>query len=649
MSSKVKGKKNEDEKPKLEDKLPPGIDDLQEVEPDIHEDINENENNEEEQIQVKEPSEVEEYLQNKLKGMNIQMNILDSISNGLGNSLNTIKSDYKDDQFSIRDVPNNENIKRILEKSEDGKNKKTIEQSIISKKNFKKLKEYKEERDKLNEKVLQLENQKNLIETNTDRSNKINESIQKEELKKMKRDLSNYNERICQLDYQIKNIIAEESKLNKNEQIKNFIDNFKRDTEIAQIKIRKYKKQHELNEKLFKENEIKYNEKREKYLLKEKKKEENLKKIVAQRIEKEKEKREKLKQTNEERKKEEEELLKKMEDNKFMNRNKNELLHNKIEKNYLKRKELMYKKGLDEYFKGKKKHYIDLSTLKSDEEIYLEQKEKKIEEIKEKYRKEKEEWEKNKSSIPEFKIKNSDKVILQTRQIFEDEKNHKKKIEELKKEKEDYAELIRYDKKPEEDERSKLLKSQRLENIKKLTEKKIVKDTLYDYKKKRILLKKRDPNKPSKYSWQLKLEEIDENNPLGTSVEIQKALIKKPRRIMLSTEFEKKKSIPNQKKDFLPEAMSKKNITEINSDNENSGNQNTNWNKLLKDKNASLFENLENVKNKADYLEQKASENEKILVVNGGFSRNPKLGKKVTNLLINSIHAKMCILDNFDS
>ena len=649
MSSKVKGKKNEDEKPKLEDKVPPGIDDIKEVEPDIHEDINENENNEEEQIKVKEPSEVEEYLQNKLKGMNIQMNILDSISNGLGNSLNTIKSDYKDDQFSIRDVPNNENIKRILEKSEDGKNKKTIEQNIISKKNFKKLKEYKEERDKLNEKVLQLENQKNLIETNTDRSNKIYESIQKEELKKMKRDLSNYNERICQLDYQIKNIIAEESKLNKNEQIKNFIDNFKRDTEIAQIKIRKYKKQHELNEKLFKENEIKYNEKREKYLLKEKKKEENLKKIVAQRIEKEKEKREKLKQTNEERKKEEEELLKKMEDNKFMNRNKNELLHNKIEKNYLKRKELMYKKGLDEYFKGKKKHYIDLSTLKSDEEVYLEKKEKKIEEIKEKYRKEKEEWEKNKSSIPEFKIKNSDKVILQTRQIFEDEKNHKKKIEELKKEKEDYAELIRYDKKPEEDERSKLLKSQRLENIKKLTEKKIVKDTLYDYKKKRILLKKRDPNKPSKYSWQLKLEEIDENNPLGTSVEIQKALIKKPRRIMLSTEFEKKKSIPNQKKDFLPEAMSKKNITEINSDNENSGNQNTNWNKLLKDKNASLFENLENVKNKADYLEQKASENEKILVVNGGFSRNPKLGKKVTNLLINSIHAKMCILDNFDS
>ena len=130
---------------------------------------------------------------------------------------------------------------------------------------------------------------------------------------------------------------------------------------------------------------------------------------------------------------------------------------------------------------------------------------------------------------------------------------------------------------------------------------------------------------------------------------IKKRLIKKIQAIAKEKMHSFKKNISNQKKDFLPEAMSTKNITEINSDNENSGNQNTNWNKLLKDKNASLFENLENVKNKADYLEQKASENEKILVVNGGFSRNPKLGKKVTNLLINSIHAKMCILDNFDS
>ena len=46
--------------------------------------------------------------------------------------------------------------------------------------------------------------------------NQIVENLMKRleglELKKMKRDLSNYNERICQLDYQIKNIIAENFK-----------------------------------------------------------------------------------------------------------------------------------------------------------------------------------------------------------------------------------------------------------------------------------------------------------------------------------------------------------------------------------------------------------------------------------------------------
>ena len=169
-------------------------------------------------------------------------------------------------------------------------------------------------------------------------------------------------------------------------------------------------------------------------------------------------------------------------------------------------------------------------------------------------------------------------------------------------------------------------------------------------KKKRILLKKRDPNKPSRYNWELKLDEIDNENPLGTSVELQKALKKKPKRIMLSTDFEKKIEIPNQKIDYLPDVINKLNAkTEINSDNENTIVTNNKWNKMIKDKNGNLQDNLENVKFQADLLEKKAVDNERVLVVNGGFSKNPKLGKKVGNLLINSIQAKMCILDTFDN
>ena len=119
---------------------------------------------------------------------------------------------------------------------------------------------------------------------------------------------------------------------------------------------------------------------------------------------------------------------------------------------------------------------------------------------------------------------------------------------------------------------------------------------------------------------------------------------------MLSTEFEKKIEIPNQKIDYLPDVINKLNVkTEINSDNENTIVTNNKWNKMIKDKNGNLQDNLENVKFQADLLEKKAVDNERVLVVNGGFSKNPKLGKKVGNLLINSIQAKMCILDTFDN
>jgi len=303
MSSKQKTTKSQEKKEKLEEKNPPQIDESNELEGDIHneshEEINENE-------KITEPSEIEKYLLNKLNKMKISNNLVNSISSNLGNSLNDVEKDIKDKQVSIRNIPNDENIKRILEKNDDGKSKKSIEQNIITKRNLKKLKEYCDEKEKLNDKLVQLENQKFFLENETEKNNnlsKIDESIQKEELKKLRRDVSNLNERICQIDYQIKNIILEESKLNKDEQIKKFLDNFKRDTEIVQIKLRKFKNQHKQNEKFFKENEEKYQKNIEKYNLREKKKEEKLKNKVKGRVKEEMEGLEKAKQKYEEIKK----------------------------------------------------------------------------------------------------------------------------------------------------------------------------------------------------------------------------------------------------------------------------------------------------------------------------------------------------------
>ena len=52
------------------------------------------------------------------------------------------------------------------------------------------------------------------------------------------------------------------------------------------------------------------------------------------------------------------------------------------------------------------------------------------------------------------------------------------------------------------------------------------------------------------------------------------------------------------------------------------------------------------MKIKADYLENKAIQNENLLRINGGVKNNISLGKKVSNLLINSIHTKLTIIDS---
>ena len=131
------------------------------------------------------------------------------------------------------------------------------------------------------------------------------------------------------------------------------------------------------------------------------------------------------------------------------------------------------------------------------------------------------------------------------------------------------------------------------------------------------------------------------------SVEINKALIKKPKRIVLSPSIDKKKIIiPEKKMDYLKEFIKKRNKTEVNSENENSEKENSKWEKIIKNKKGSIKQNLQTVKMKAEQLENLANENDKILKVNGGIEKNPELGQKISDLIIDSIHAKLSILNN---
>ena len=63
----------------------------------------------------------------------------------------------------------------------------------------------------------------------------------------------------------------------------------------------------------------------------------------------------------------------------------------------------------------------------------------------------------------------------------------------------------------------------------------------------------------------------------------------------------------------------------------------------------SFKQNIQAIKIKAGYLEQLANEKQKILKINGGIEKNPELGQKISDLLIDSIQAKLTILQSIES
>ena len=90
--------------------------------------------------------------------------------------------------------------------------------------------------------------------------------------------------------------------------------------------------------------------------------------------------------------------------------------------------------------------------------------------------------------------------------------------------------------------------------------------------------------------------------------------------------------------------MSSQNMNQENEDNVIK-NMEKKWGKTINNNKGTLMENISDIKEKISSLEKEAKMQEKLLKLNGGIGNNPKIGKKVSNLLINSIEAKLSILN----
>ena len=308
-------------------------------------------------------------------------------------------------------------------------------------------------------------------------------------------------------------------------------------------------------------------------------------------------------------------------------------------------------KALENKYKEKANNEIKVEILKhkekikensvSLEEIFdFEKKQKELElkrlaEIEEEKKKLKDQWKQTKDILPKFES-SAMQIIKQ-----EEKKNkEKKELEEFKKklkqqEIKNYGEVVNKLFLPKINQS---MKKEREDRIKNLDTKNNIQHITKKKNNGRILLKKPDPNKPSKFSWKLKLETEE---PDKLSLNNKKVNLNKNKRARSAQKREPLEKLP----DYLTE-MRMKNSDKI-SNNSQTKFRTNDWEKMLKNNKGNLLENVEKVKKKVEELENKAKMNEKLLQnKDGGIDID--LQQKVSGYLLDAIKAKLSIIENIN-
>lgn len=586
----------------------------------------------------------EDYLKDKISKMNCNEKLMTSIKKGLGDQISSVKTEIRDDNVLITQQP--KNLEKYIPKLTEEEPHLTPSENYNIKQKHKAVKELKDKQkslkndlNKLKENEALLENQGfiNLRSSKEGLStSKVDKTLNDQQLKSIQNRKDDIIYKMNQIETQINDLIASDSQLSKKEILKSYIENFERDKEIAEIRAKKYfKETKERNQRMANDiNQIIAKRKKE---IEEKKKEAEQQKdeILKKFKEQEKAIEQKRSKENESKvllvkpyiyEKPEKKASSCLFSVRYKNFQKSE--ENIIRKENKKKKELMKSIPIEE---------IQEFAKNFEEKKY--QNEKKSEENRKKLM---EDWRKAKENLPQYY--NPLYKSVTEGESSELEENKKEKIEALIKNKKNYSELVKEERKPIVSEK---LKKERMDKIFALENPKEVqvKATLVKQKNKRIILKKRDKTKPSKYKWELKLEE-DPLELLNNSENAQNNLVRKPKKINFSSSY-KRHEIPDKKIDYLKEMRTEKEKKRANSSGKDTltvEERTKKWEKAINNS-ESIIDNINSIKEKADSLEQKALKKEQILRLNGGNGNNPALNKEIANLLIDSIEAKLCVLN----
>ena len=575
----------------------------------------------------------ETYLKEKLSRIETNTNLISNIKNELNGQ---IKSVADDDNILITEIPTD--INKFIQKR--GLTNLSID--FNDKIKYKQLKALKKEKETLQNKLKKEEQNEKLLKdegflslkSGAKEETMFDKGIKEHELKTVEKKIKNLKDNIQETDDKIYAIIQQIEPMTMKEKRKLYLENFERERQIAETRAKKYFREAKNRNKRIQNDINQLMEKRKKEIEMKDKEAEKERMEIIQKF------REQEKAIEQKRSKKNIEILMKYKP--FLDKN--------LE---IKTSEYRYKKILEKY-NGQEKQFLNKAKeqrhklYNSDKYDEINEFQKKVDQKKEKDDQEREvkrkemleNWKSMKSSLPKC---NFESIAEKEQKRKEEEEKKKQQIHALRVEKVNYGDKIREKRSPEISDH---LKNQREKIIKALEEPKSaqIKYTLNKQKNKRIIIKKKDNSKPSKYKWKLKLEDS-----ASLDDEINNNLIKKPKKICLVTIPRTSSVVKEKKVDYLREIIAekeKKRVKSSEKDNEdNIKIKEEKWEKAINNNKGTFMQNINDVKDKVNSLEKEAEMQEKLLKLNGGVGNNPKIGKKVSNLLIDSIEAKLKILN----
>ena len=628
------------------------------IEIHINGEENNNANEKEEEIapnlnnikEEKNISDTTKYLKDKISKINLSRNALNGINEGIDKQLKNIESDIMEDKILMTEVPKKNNIGRILSYSLQKIPK--LQLSNFEQKNkYKTLKDLKEEKDELKNKLSKIITNEKLFEKEENHKNgvgdlpknlsNVDQNIYDSKKRLIKNKKDEIMNKIDKIDDNIKEIISSEIKSSRKERIRNYIDNFDKDKEAIELRVKKYFKEtkernkrlkNDLNKKLEKmKKEIDDNNKKEKLKKEEifKKFKEQEKLIVNKRVKKNSEKVIECKS-----------YLKKIPKENIM-----KYLFAKKEEEFKKEEQNLIDK---ENLKRKERMKINFNEINEFEKNVVSYREKFETENSERKKKLLHEWKERKNALPtNIGYSHKDFKEEQNKEI-EKEELKKQKFIELKQKRISFGYNIKNTLQPEINEK---LKNQRIELIKSIEN-----PTLS--LKEKILTERKRKEEESTENKKIKKIKLKVNNSVNkvnnntntspnivtnNNVNVNKKILSPVIRIVypfhpnvdkkidyltkIRIEKEKKKSVINEKKEEKS--------------------NNTKWIKALNNNEGNVLENINMIKEQARVLDDEVKMKEQILKLNGGMRNNPEFGQKISNLIISSIGAKLSILNKF--